>query len=119
MDRAVTLERHNLTVTVKELTVADVRDWLRSLQDLQEFDAVNAALFQEEGASIDDVLRMTDLDKAELDQLPPADVVKVIDKCKQVNPHFFRFRAAMIEIGSPSQPTDTPSAPSSEPPVRP
>lgn len=119
MDFAVTLERHNLTVTVKELTVADVRAWLRSLTDLNGFDAVDAALFQDEGCSIDDLLRMTDIDRAELDQLPPADVVKIIDKCKKVNPHFFRFRAAMVEIGGKEEPARTPSAPSSEPPVRP
>lgn len=118
MDYSITLERHNLTVTVKELTVADVRAWLRSLADLQGFDAVDAALFQEEGASIDDLLRMTDIDRTELDQLPPADVVKIIEKCKKVNPHFFRFRAAMVQIGD-REPAPTPSGPSFEPPVRP
>ena len=118
MDYSITLERHNLTVTVKELTVADVRAWLRSLSDLNGFDAVDAVLFQDDGASVDDVLRMTDIDRAELDQLPPADVVKIIDKCKKVNPHFFRFRAAMVQIGQQEE-APTPSGPKSEPPVRP
>lgn len=111
MDYTVTLERHNLTVTVKELTVSDVRAWLRSMSDLKGFDAVNAALFQDDGCSIDDILRMTDIDSAELDQLPPADVVKIIEKCKKVNPHFFRFRAAMVEIGGQAEQTRTPSGP--------
>jgi len=119
MDFSVTIERHNLTITVKELTVGDVRDWLRSLSDLQGFDAVDAALFQDEGCSIDDLLRMTDIEKSELDQLAPADVVKIIDKCKKVNPHFFRFRAAMVEIGGPADQTATSSEPSSGPPARP
>lgn len=118
MDFSVTLERHELTVTVKELTVADIRQWLKSLQDLEGLDVVNAALFQDEGASIDDVLRMTDLDSAEIEQLTPAEVSKVLEKCKKANPHFFRFRAAMVEIGN-TEAAPTPSAPSSAPPVRP
>lgn len=118
MDRTVTLEQKNLTVTVRELTVADVRDWLRQMHEEPKLDAVDAILFQEEGAAIDDVLRMTDLDAAELDQLTPAEVARVIEKCKKVNPHFFRFRATLIDTGSSPEP-GTPSAPNSAPPSKP
>jgi len=118
MERTVTLEHLNLTVTVKELTVGDIRTWLREIQELKGFDLVDGALFQEEGASIDDLLRMTSLDKAEVDQLTPADLAKVLEKCKKVNPHFFRFRAAVLELGTrPEMPT--PSEHSSVPPSRP
>lgn len=116
MDRTVTLDHRNLTVTVAELTVGDIRDWLREVQELQGFDLVDGALFQEEGASIDDVLRMTDLDKGEIDRLTPADLAKVLEKCRKVNPHFFRFRAAVLELGS-SPVAPTPSEPSSGPPL--
>ena len=118
MDYSVTLERHDMKVTVKELTVADIRAWLKSIQELTKVDVVDAALFQEEGASIDDVLRMTDLDAAEIDQLTPAEVAKIIEKCRKVNPHFFRFRAEMVEIGG-KEPAPTPSGHSFEPPSRP
>jgi cyanate lyase len=118
MERTVTLEQHNLTVRVKELTVADIRSWLRAMQDMGAVDVVNAGLFDEEGASIDDVLMMTDLDREELEQLTPAEVSQVIEKCKRVNPHFFRFRAAMVEYGI-QPPTPASSEPSSTPPSRP
>ncbi|MDX1816118.1 MAG: hypothetical protein R3180_00260 [Marinobacter sp.] len=118
MDRTVTLEHHNLTVAVRELTVADIRSWLRSMQDMDTVDVVNAGLFEAEGCSLDDVLMMTDIDRQELEQLTPADISLVIEKCRKVNTHFFRFRAAMVEFGSSSL-TPAPSAPSSEPPSRP
>ncbi len=112
MERTVSLEQHNLVVNVRELTVGDIRNWLRDMQELKEFDLVDGALFQEDGASIDDLLRITDLDKAEIDKLPPNDLSKVIAKCKVVNPHFFRFRAAVVEIGNSPQ-ASTSSAPNS------
>lgn len=113
MERTVTLARREMTVTVRELTVADVRQWLEDMQDISQMNVVNAVLFEEDGASLDDVLRMTDLDAGEVEQLTPREVAEVIAKCKKVNPHFFRFRTAMVEIGN--QPASMPSEPSSKP----
>lgn len=107
MERQVTLEKHNMTVTVKELTVAEMRDWLKGVVDGGKIDLLNAGLFEPEGVSIDEVLMMTSLEPGELDSLTPVEVVKVIDKCREVNPHFFRFRAATIEIGRPATPTSS------------
>lgn len=104
MERTVTLEKHSLTVTVRELTVADIRGWLKGISEGEKFNLVNAALFQDEGVSLDDVLMMTSLDPGELEQLTPAEVVKIIEKCREANPHFFSFRASMIETGRPETP---------------
>ncbi len=95
MDRTVTIQE--LIVTVNELTVSDVRDWLKSMSEREDFDIVNAGLFKAENCTIDDLLFMTDIDKAELDQLTPTQIILIIDKAKKVNPHFFALRAMIVE----------------------
>lgn len=84
----------DLTVTVKELTVTEVRDWATKVDlGLVEFDAVRHLALDE--CSVDDILVMSDATGEDLDTLAPSEFAPLIEACRKLNPHFFRVRAAM------------------------
>lgn len=83
-----------LTVTVRELTVREVRDWAQSVADgLIEVDPI--AFLALEGASLQDLEFMTDKTVADLEVLAPSDLSEVLSVCRKLNPHFFRLRGGM------------------------
>lgn len=83
-----------LTVTVRELTVREVRDWAQSIEmGLIKVDAV--AFMAMEDASLQDLEFMTDKAVADLEALAPSELAGVVAMCRKLNPHFFRLRAAM------------------------
>lgn len=109
MERTVTIRE--VKVTVKELTVADVRAWLKEMSQGVALDLVGDGLFQDQNGSLRDVLLMTDADAGELDQMTPAEVSQILDKCQKVNPHFFTLRARLIRDGEQTaDPTPNSSA---------
>lgn len=81
------------SVTVRELTVAEVRDWLVAVESGATFDVIQALSFDECG--LDDIARMCDATAKELEVFAPSDLAPVMDACKALNPHFFRVRAAL------------------------
>lgn len=84
----------SLTVTVRELTVREVRDWAFRVEGgLIEFDPV--AAFALTDASLQDVEFMTDKTIAELEVLSPSELAPVVEVCRKLNPHFFSLRAAL------------------------
>lgn len=84
----------DLTVTVKELTVTEVRDWATKVDlGLVAFDAVRHLALDE--CSVDDILVMSDAKGEDLDTLAPSEFAPLIEACRKLNPHFFRVRAAM------------------------
>lgn len=84
----------DLTVTVRELTVREVRDWaLKAEQGLIEVDPIAALALDD--ASLHDVALMSDRSVGELEVLTPSELDKVVEVCRKLNPHFFRIRAAM------------------------
>lgn len=83
-----------LTVTVKELTVGQVRDWaLKVDAGLIQVDPVRHLALDE--CSIQDIVIMSDAEESALDALAPSEFVPLVDACRKLNPHFFRVRAAM------------------------
>lgn len=92
LTQAVTVA--GLTITVREMTVREVRDWATKADlGLVEFDAVRHLTLDE--CSVDDILVMSDATGESLDTLAPSEFAPVIEACRKLNPHFFRVRAAM------------------------
>lgn len=83
-----------LAITVKELTVREVREWATKVDlGLIPFDAVRHLTLDE--CSVDDLLVMSDANGDDLDTLAPSEFAPLMDACRKLNPHFFRVRAAM------------------------
>ena len=97
MRRTKEVELDGRTVTIRELTVAEVRLWLKDLDQLREgaIDLVTEGIMAD--ASISDVARMTDLSPEDLDNLTPSQIEEVIAVCRELNPHFFRLRDRLLE----------------------
>lgn len=83
-----------LTVTVRELTVRETREWATKVeQGLIEVDPI--AFCALEDASLQDVQIMTDKTLDELEALAPSELAEVVAVCRKLNPHFFRLRGGM------------------------
>lgn len=97
MRRIKEIQLDGRTVTVRELTVAEVRLWLKELDQLREgpIDLVSEGIMAD--ASLGDVTRMTDLSPEELDEMPPSQIEAVVTACREINPHFFRLRDRLLE----------------------
>ncbi len=96
----ITIDGNQLTV--KELTVAEVRHWMMDMveqektsenQDLVSH-VLDQGLFEE--IALSDVLRMTDLKREQLDELTPSQLQVIIQKCKGLNGDFFGMRKRLI-----------------------
>lgn len=85
-------------VVVKELTVAEIRAWLKEIEaGLQGGDVVGGALFED--ITFGDLMRFTSLSGAEIDALCPSQLRQVIDVAKEINSDFFLLRGRMVVIG--------------------
>lgn len=88
-------------VIVFELTVAQVRAWLKEFesQDQQRepppesVDVVGDALFAE--CALSDLARMCSMGVHELSDLTESQVAAIIDAAKELNPRFFGLRARL------------------------
>jgi len=86
------------SVTVRELTVAEVRALLFSAEAGATVDAVRAMVF--EGFGLDDLAYMCDITGAELEAYAPSDIeAELVPACKAVNPFFFRLKSALHQAG--------------------
>jgi len=84
------------TVLVRELTVAEIREWLLAkTADLG--DLVDVSLFDD--FSLSDVAALTNLTHDDLDQMLPSEIVTVMDVAREINPRFFEMRARMVTMG--------------------
>ena len=77
-------------VIFKELTVADIRAFSLSSRD---FEVINESLFED--MALPDIPTFTSLTSEDLEGMTPADIQKVIDGCKDLNPHFFKMLARL------------------------
>ncbi|ACL71486.1 hypothetical protein Tgr7_0388 [Thioalkalivibrio sulfidiphilus HL-EbGr7] len=102
------------TVTVKELTVAEIRAWLRGLDQAEAGggmqDLVDLALMDD--VSLSDIARMTSLRTAEIEELTPSEIGAVVAVCREVNPRFFGLqdRLRMVARRVAGRAVSTPAA---------
>ena len=78
-------------VTVKELTVAEIRAWLSEptpTNDDREIDLLTD-LMNFDGIGMDELHRFTDLKKDMIEQLPPSAISKIAAVIKELNTVFF------------------------------
>lgn len=84
-------------VTVRELTVKEVRNWVAEIEAGAVADPLRRLLFDD--CSLDDILRMVvDPDAEFLEGFGESDLAELHAKAKAINPYFFRVREALISV---------------------
>lgn len=99
----VTKEVGGREVAILELTVGEIRQWLAEgwLADIESMvDPVDAALFAD--FTIPDLLRLTDLKRADIDAARPAELAELWARVKEVNADFFQMRELRLEKAAAS-----------------
>lgn len=81
------------TATVRELTVGEIRVWLKELTLESTPDLVTEALFDE--VSLGDLARMTDLTVGDMDALLPSQLRLLMETAREINRDFFALRAKL------------------------
>lgn len=81
---------------VHELLVSEVRDWLVEIENGPADDPVHALAFEE--CSLRDLAYMSSFSVLELEKKAPSDMTELLAACKELNPHFFRVRAALSGV---------------------
>lgn len=92
------IETEHRTVTVHELTVSQMREYLAQAETQRQvmIDPIIDLLFED--CSLRDVVAMSDLDLADFDAMTPAEIQQVIDACRDINPHFFGMARRSREL---------------------
>lgn len=95
------------SVTVKELTVGEVRAWLKRLADGAGVggDAVDMLLFGD--FTLPEIAPFAE-QQIEWDALTQADARRVFEAVKRLNPDFFALRERLTQIGRRSQNLEAP-----------
>jgi len=96
MGMAQTTAVGDRVVVVHELTVGEVRDWIAAAEAGAQEDALQGLALDDCGLS--DLARMSDISADELEAYTPSEMADLIAVCKEVNPHFFRVRAALSGV---------------------
>ena len=104
-DQIIDIDGH--AVTIRELTVGDIRVWLKRIEPPatgevgEVVDILGEVLI--EGESLDDLMRMTSLTQADIDALSPSELrgllARVMPVVREVNADFFAMRARLAGIG--------------------
>lgn len=84
-------------ITVRELTVGEIRAWLASAeaQDDAGVDVVGALLFEQ--VTLDDLARMCDVSVDEMNALPLSVINQVKAAAEALNADFFALRGRIIQ----------------------
>lgn len=93
MRRTDTVKLGDHSVTLRELTVGEVRGMLLSRP---EQDTVDYLLFDD--ITLGELMQMTDLSKETIDNLTQSELDTVRVKAKELNPHFFAMLNRIKEL---------------------
>ncbi|MBF0108765.1 MAG: hypothetical protein HQL76_06280 [Magnetococcales bacterium] len=90
--KTITLGHPPREVTLREPTVAEIRNWLLDLERLKNdpIDFVTHGLFND--ASLTDLVLMSNLSLADLETMVPSELRELITACQELNPDFFTVR---------------------------
>ncbi len=89
------IEVAGITVTVRELTISDIRAALKMEEFEQSADAVD--MFLLEDISLPDISRMTDLSPEQMAGMKPSELRRVAETCREVNTDFFALRGRVLK----------------------
>ncbi len=92
-----TLTLNDRTITIKELTVGEIRAWLKALENPAQTDVADLALMAD--FRVSDLTVMTDLSAADFDSMAPSELRQVWDKCREVNGDFFGLMGRLEVVG--------------------
>ena len=81
------------SVTVRELSVAEVRAWVTESAASTFRDPVQAMVWDDLG--LDELARMCDVGAPALETFAPSELAPVMEAARALNPHFFRLRAGL------------------------
>ncbi len=106
-----TIEIAGVTVTIRELTVAEIRSALKMEESdgktSADTDAVDMFLFED--ISLPDICRMTDLTLEKMAELKPSELRQVAEACREVNSDFFALRGRVLKYADLLALADVPS----------
>ena len=106
MRREKQLDLAGQAVTVRELTVGEVRAWLADAEGQAQRDADGmpdiVGLLLLEDCTFGDLKRMSDVSDGQLNDLTGSDLRVLVDACKDLNPGFFGLRARLTALGMAS-----------------
>jgi hypothetical protein len=94
-----TIKVAGITVTIRELTVAEIRAALK-MEETEGYgsddtDAVD--MFLLEDISLPDIRHMTDLTVEQMTGMKPSEIRIAADVCREVNADFFSLRARVLK----------------------
>lgn len=94
--KTLTLGEPPREVIFRELTVAEIRNWLAALEKAEGgvVDFVSEGLLEE--GSLSDVVLMSELSMEELDRMAPSEIEALIPVCRELNPRFFTLRNRLV-----------------------
>lgn len=88
-----------LAVTVHELTVAEIRTWLKEIGGGSAgVDAVDVLLLKD--VSLQDLMRLSSLTQEQIDGLTPSQLRQVLDAARDINADFFGLRAGLVVMSA-------------------
>lgn len=91
MRREVIKRIGDFEIRIWELTVADIRSWLKDwIESGDQDDAVDSDLFVGE-FTLPDLYRQSSLDREQAERLTPSQLREINAWCREVNADFFRF----------------------------
>lgn len=96
MAAAVVIALGGREVTVRELTVGEVRAWVAEIESGVTVDVIGSMVFED--CALADLVRMSDMTVTEMDGLGQSDLAALRDKCRALNPHFFKVREALQRV---------------------
>lgn len=112
MRRTKTLQLGDREVTAQELTVAEIRAWLRDgeAKDADaEVDAIGQMLL--DAVSFDDLTRMSDASLDDLEAMTQSELEELAAACQELNAAFFGMSRRLRELASRLQLTGSNAAP--------
>lgn len=84
------------TVTVRELTVAEVRSWIAEHEAGAVVDPLRAFVLDD--CTLDDLARMSDITADDMERHTVGELLALRDKARALNPHFFKVREALVSV---------------------
>lgn len=86
-----------LAVTVRELTVSEIRAWLADVQKASDsVDVIDVMLLRD--VSLQDVQRMSSLAAEQVEGLAPSQLREVVAAARELNEDFFALRAGLLSV---------------------
>ena len=103
MRREKQLELLGQPVTVRELTVGEVRAWLADAEGQVQRDADGmpdiVGMWLLEDCTFGDLMQMSSASRDLLDSATESDLLRLVACCRELNPGFFGLRARLMAIG--------------------